>query len=862
MPINQIFDSVLTISDIFSNLPPEECTPLYTSPLIRQLINVLVSTMEFNNKLRILTNGRFNMPRVQSFNSAQSHAASGLSDLLLSYVIFGEQNKPCESDASDESLLQPLGLPTDAYLLSGTSQSDKDKTIAYLPLLVIGNANDIISLITSTLFQRCVWNVTDLPVVGISVSGTNVEVLLGWIDMKNKLEDNEDVVELVPHIARSHPGLPSQPCRSYYDLKNARSICAFSQFLLSLKRHFDDVIKKASELLFYEDICWRTDHGNRCPDRGTTYQDIEARIVSWRDDIPSSSQDVPGETASITIASTSSDDSDTETRSPSTHSTMSTLEEDLPSSSHRSSSPINHSASTDYQANWMIDRLAFSLPRTAGLKDDHKALRFVTEMTGQYNKITGRIAIPNDWCAAIPDRGYEDRFKNFMTKVRQGWPEVKPQNDIEVVDGKICEILTWIEQYPSSIVSVFEDIARMANDDLMYDRAVYEAESRNLWDALILQFYAYGDRTGRRRMLLEHKINFPRNIALDASVKYKNQSPKPFLEAIRYYFNIMSALVFQNSYLDDDVDLPESVTTLVCHASAALKTTSGIIRKASNTSDFTEIAVWRTKLEPRSGICDTICVVPAYPIKKLVDALNTGGKLGREKAEELARKSCLIQTSDEHRQSVVSSIEIPTPAEDETSSDEIAKAKARVRMAVHNDHILVSFFVTEHKRPGAVQIQSLDRCRQYLVSLVEFLETLGVKTENYPVFGLHVTGWTGQLIMARSYNDPTGKRSRSTYILDHEIETFDITKESDVFHLITVLVRLRMQEDEFFRENNFGDLPDDVLDTLTKWNVTSQIEAFADEQAVDSSDRDRLGDALRLDKAATNAEIATKATQT
>lgn len=106
--------------------------------------------------------------------------------------------------------------------------------------------------------------------------------------------------------------------------------------------------------------------------------------------------------------------------------------------------------------------------------------------------------------------------------------------------------------------------------------------------------------------------------------------------------------------------------------------------------------------------------------------------------------------------------------------------------------------------------------------------------------------------------------SQSTYILDHEIETFDITKESDVFHLITVLVRLRMQEDEFLRENNLVDLPDDVLDTLTKWNVTSQIEASADEQAVDSSGRDRFGDSdvLRLDETVINAEIATKAIQT
>lgn len=84
-----------------------------------------------------------------------------------------------------------------------------------------------------------------------------------------------------------------------------------------------------------------------------------------------------------------------------------------------------------------------------------------------------------------------------MKKVRGGWPE----DDLKVVDDTANEVLSIIEKYPSAIASAFEDVTRMAKDDQECARAVYEAESRSPWDALILQFYGYADGSGYRRML-------------------------------------------------------------------------------------------------------------------------------------------------------------------------------------------------------------------------------------------------------------------------------------------------------------------------------------------------------------------------
>ena len=88
------------------------------------------------------------------------------------------------SKASDAT---SIDVPFDAHILPTRER----RSCAILPLLCVTDEANIISLMSSVLYQRHVWGIAD-PVVGITFSkyGTTGQVLLGWLDLESPHDNN------------------------------------------------------------------------------------------------------------------------------------------------------------------------------------------------------------------------------------------------------------------------------------------------------------------------------------------------------------------------------------------------------------------------------------------------------------------------------------------------------------------------------------------------------------------------------------------------------------------------------------------------------------------------------------------------
>lgn len=92
-------------------------------------------------------------------------------------------------DSSAESCTSSrlsLDVPFDAHMLPGRGR----RLCAVLPVICISDASNIVSLLTSTLYQRYVWNI-DEPVVGLVIShtGTAAQVYLAWLESRSDASD-------------------------------------------------------------------------------------------------------------------------------------------------------------------------------------------------------------------------------------------------------------------------------------------------------------------------------------------------------------------------------------------------------------------------------------------------------------------------------------------------------------------------------------------------------------------------------------------------------------------------------------------------------------------------------------------------
>ncbi|CAL1712247.1 unnamed protein product [Somion occarium] len=81
------------------------------------------------------------------------------------------------------------------------------------------------------------------------------------------------------------------------------------------------------------------------------------------------------------------------------------------------------------------------------------------------------------------------------------------------------------------------------------------------------------------------------------------------------------------------------------------------------------------------------------------------------------------------------------------------------------------------------------------VSAVQYLSAAGIK--KYPVYGIYTSGTTGGVILAWQ-----SASSQRTYVFEHFLKFFDVSRPLHVFWFATFLLRLRAREGTWLKTNN------------------------------------------------------------
>ncbi|SJK99711.1 uncharacterized protein ARMOST_03022 [Armillaria ostoyae] len=383
-----------------------------------------------------------------------------------------------------------------------------------------------------------------------------------------------------------------------------------------------------------------------------------------------------------------------------------------------------------------------------------------------------------------------------------------------------------------------------------------EAEAHHNWDALLdLGLFSEDGRLGRPLWLSS-------NVAVNLL-----KSPKPPKATVfQDHANILHRLCFraQDTLLGRSPLSPIYLQAIQASDRAVdhVKEVNKLFGSMESMDDAIRTIIQRGMAEPDFGICDAILMLPVDLRCKITEPLihltDTGDSLQTAKLKMLTddrieeqedRKSSLQRNASSNSKG--QSRESKTPAqkstgasanEDKTRSDEQANEKEkdwqnpfavtcsetfnepeRLPMAVIDiqellTRLLLAVLVAEHKKPTTSYNKALYQVNMYLEASVRYLASLGIM--NRTVFGLATNGVRGAILMAW-FSEITD----TVYIVECNLRTFNISSHIQVYHFVTVLLRLRRDSDTRLKELVEGVVGKGAF-VQTAWSKTTQYERY------------------------------------
>ncbi|KAK7688478.1 hypothetical protein QCA50_008016 [Cerrena zonata] len=744
-------------------------------------------------------------------------------------------------EASDDNIspkLPDTGIPLDAHVLYRAT----NPRVVALPLLLVALPDQIVALMTSVLYQRYVWSCEAFPVVGLSMSsGAIVQVVLGWLEEKRSSED--DTKAIVPHIVFPSTDTLPQPSTGYYDLTDPQSSYAFSQFVSSLKHHFEDVASTASTFSFRK-FCWRSDHGFHCPDEDLNRWDPNKKVANWIRSLDISDSQLCCVDSYKPDSITASSGGEIE---KSTHSSVlldlrprqssrlpsQDLDARTESSSSVSIAQISSSSLAEVNSpqwdrrmptrpNCMMDRAAFSIGRVRGLKDTcSDRLNIVKEMTQQYDTmVRPPKLLPASEDPTSIDPQFEPFLSTFLQAVRDEWGNVTPDDDQFVSED--FEITQCIFERIS--VFIYSWQSAVAVQESSKFRTIYEQDSRKSWDTIFSIFHT-GSGHVTSEYLTEQKLIFPRNRALNISIYLGSRDERVhgFLDVIDFHRAVCMEMNSRSNYhVRPSGTLAEKLKELDKHTQEIYAQVTQVFPNIS-TSKSTDILGHPTALESAFGICDAVIVALSLPIRHLID--------------KLSDSTCIFPVRQPENETGVQSegsVSTHDNEDAETTDENMEGQMAPDALSdATTETIFWPMFIIEYKRPlqSADDAQGLSHCRTSVHASVEFLESIGIDTAKYPVLGLHAEGWKGTIIMGRRYLVPLESAPdapedirRCTYILDYGVEEFDLTDAAQFFHFLVVVGRMLKQAERLQKDLSEyrQQLSAEQVERLRNWSITAR----------------------------------------
>ncbi|KAG2115581.1 hypothetical protein BD769DRAFT_1073401 [Suillus cothurnatus] len=822
-----------------------------TVPLWSQLLHALLNTLPPD--VLILEDAPFVMPRAQNVASQPSNLIDGHATLIAAHGIFStpkthsgssrtssrnEEDKDelmysADSDSCDGSgSVDSLDLPLQAHMLPGRGRC----LSAVLPVLLVADSNNIIPLLCSTLYQRHVWGICQ-PVVGLCCSrtGTTAMAIFGWLDS----DQSEEGCMPAAHLALAADDR-LDPLMGVFDFTDTLSSISLAQFVLGLRTHFQD-IKGAISIEAVDSLTplhWRPD----LPDFETQLEGrLDERVTSWTYQVhvqtssseasPSSSpctssplldtvlvsyetiiEDeqvhsanirLPQETHVMKVKRRGSQPPSSKNSSKRT--SPSTPPEVRSSTSSRALSPYPNSQFAALPdtglkdgltiSNWLFERHAFTVGRIPVFSEELANTTGINAMVETYDQMTAFT-----WSESIKTILSNAEADSFVMDIRAELCDTNggPNSQPSIIDVPSLEDVEFISSRISVLLHAVKGARRC--DDVAKLHGVNEANRRHEWDALLLNFFQ--PVLGQRDVLLERQLNLPRNLAADDSSfatraqvvadAYDTLCSAQFRAlTINTYGSWQQAAVARQHAMQFSVDLGQR------HVKG----------------QFVEVVARHSSLDPGTGKCDAILVIPCPGVATaMLQRIS-----GVDEQENFLKSFMLIQgpkpeKSDSkaigktigHRQKTTSGRSLQVPSSSRISESD--RNKLHNPFLYHPDSnkatqkketilpkniscdepsgkdLLLPVLLAEYKKRDESAISTaMNQMKTYLVSAITFLSELGITDK--PVFGLVVNGTLGAITMGWKTN---GK----IYIMERNVRHYDIRDPFQALQFVSILPRL------------------------------------------------------------------------
>ncbi|KAG2358643.1 hypothetical protein BDR07DRAFT_1379277 [Suillus spraguei] len=749
-----------------------------TVPLWSQLLHALASAL--SPDVMILEDALFIMPRAQNVASQPLSLIDGHATLLAAHAIFSaprthsdvprtsSRNKEDEdesmysmdSDSCDGSV-DSLDLPLQAYMLPGRGR----RLSAVVPVLLVADSRNIVSLLCSALYQRHVWGIRQ-PVVGLccSSSGTIATAIFGWLDSNRSEEGRIPVVHLA---LAADIGLDAS--MGVFDFTDTYSAISLAQFILGLRTHFED-IKGATSIEavdFLTPLHWRSDLYNFETQSGSQ---LDERVASWThqsecqrsfsEASSSSSPHAPPPLCDTALMSY-------ETMSPPL---LATDVEDeqvhganirVPQEAHatdvkgrgRVLQPPSSKKSSKRTSSSMSSHAPSPYPNSQYVNSDELAKTGINTMVKINDEMTAFT-----WSDNIKTILLDAQVDSFVSDIRSDLCDMNggPSSQSSANDVPSLEDVKFIASKISVLLNIVKGARQCDNVAMLH--GANEADRRHEWDALLLNFFQ--PVPNQRDVLLEQQLNFARNLAVDAV-----NDPSFALRAIEIadaYQTFCTEQFRCVSFSRETSDSWEQAAAAHLQASKFSVDT----RRNSQDERFAQVVAYHSSMDLATGKCDAILVIPcsgvATAMCQRVSSID-------EKAKLL--KSFMLVQSPKLEKLDATSGKTPRQTETPVGCNE-----------PNQQDLLLPVLLAEYKKKDESAISTAtNQMRTYQVSAVTFLSELGLTDK--PVFGLVVNGTLGAVTMAWKTND-------QIYIMDRNVRYYDIRDPLQAMQFASILPRL------------------------------------------------------------------------
>ncbi|KAK0225382.1 hypothetical protein IW262DRAFT_1355324 [Armillaria fumosa] len=475
----------------------------------------------------------------------------------------------------------------------------------------------------------------------------------------------------------------------------------------------------------------------------------------------------------------------------------------------------------------------------------------INEMLKRYEELTSyrEPPIEQNESPAV-DSGVEEVRDHFLKQInacRCANTQKLSQQLWEVVSGHLSSLL-WasVGGYPK----------RLAGN------SPNGAEARHDWDALLNLGFMTANELASGRVLRERAVSLSHNIAADVMQTSPHSDGAEF-KALAIQMHTI-ATQHATYTANSATNLRPQSSTFVFVAGQYVNAVLDLFSKSRKAR---KAILRRSGDEPELGIVDAILTVPLEPMKPVPQplirvaetratvqasarALSADNIVEPEDelavSEEGSRRRGSSLPGSKHARSTRSRSQLGSIAEDQPgigpasqlqpgktadkkylqpfavtcsetkSAPPMTWPQAVMNVKVLLTKILLAVLFAEYKKPTQTYAKALIQAKMYLEASVRYLASLGVTKQ--AVFALATDGVEGAILMAWCSSD-----SETVYIVERNVRTFNISSPIEVYHFVTVLVRLREYGDTMLKTAVEAALKAEDF-KQTSWTKTAQFD--------------------------------------